>query len=41
LACDAVYLVLPEKDAESPEADELLQALPAQGARLAGCVLAG
>ncbi len=40
-ACDAVYLVLPEKDAESPEADELLQALPAQGARLAGCVLAG
>ncbi|HZY83278.1 MAG TPA: hypothetical protein VFE78_00495 [Gemmataceae bacterium] len=40
-ACDAVYLVLPEKDAESPEVDELLQALPAQGARLAGCVLAG
>ncbi len=40
-ACDAVYLVLPEKDAESAEADELLQALPAQGARLAGCVLAG
>jgi Mrp family chromosome partitioning ATPase len=40
-ACDAVYLVLPEKDAESPEVDELLQALPAGGARLAGCVLAG
>ena len=40
-ACDAVYLVLPEKDAESPEVDELLQALPALGARLAGCVLAG
>jgi Mrp family chromosome partitioning ATPase len=40
-ACDAVYLVLPEKDAESPAVDELLQALPALGARLAGCVLAG
>jgi Mrp family chromosome partitioning ATPase len=40
-ACDAVFLVVPEKDAESPEADELFQALPAQGARLAGCVLAG
>jgi Mrp family chromosome partitioning ATPase len=40
-ACDAVYLVLPEKDAESPAVDELLQALPAAGARLAGCVLAG
>jgi tyrosine-protein kinase Etk/Wzc len=40
-ACDAVYLVVPEKDAESPEVDELLQALPAAGARLAGCVLAG
>jgi Mrp family chromosome partitioning ATPase len=40
-ACDAVFLVLPEKDAETPHVDELLQTLPRQGIRLAGCILAG
>jgi hypothetical protein len=36
-----VFLVLPEKDAETPRVDELLQMLPRQGIRLAGCILAG
>jgi Mrp family chromosome partitioning ATPase len=40
-AADAVYVVLPEDQAESPQADALLQSVPASGARLAGCVLAG
>jgi Mrp family chromosome partitioning ATPase len=39
-AADAVFLVLPEKDAESPQADALLRDLPGQGAHLAGCILA-
>jgi hypothetical protein len=38
-ACDAVFLVLPEKDAETPWIEELLQTLPRQGVRLAGCIL--
>jgi Mrp family chromosome partitioning ATPase len=40
-AADAVYLVLPEKDAETPQTDDLLQAICEYGARLAGCILAG
>jgi Mrp family chromosome partitioning ATPase len=40
-ACDAVCLVVPEAEAESPEVDNLLQAIPRHGARLAGCILAG
>jgi Mrp family chromosome partitioning ATPase len=40
-ACDAVYLVLSEQEAETPEVDDLLQVIPEQGARLAGCILAG
>jgi Mrp family chromosome partitioning ATPase len=40
-AADAVYLVLPEKEAETPQADDLLQAIVEYGAKLAGCVLAG
>jgi Mrp family chromosome partitioning ATPase len=40
-AADAVYLVLPEKDAETPQTDDLLQAIAEYGARLAGCILAG
>ncbi len=39
VACDAVYVVLPEVEAESPQADQLFQAIQAQGARLGGCVL--
>jgi Mrp family chromosome partitioning ATPase len=40
-ACDAVYLVVPEDEAESPQVDDLFQAIPQQGARLGGCILAG
>jgi Mrp family chromosome partitioning ATPase len=39
VACDAVYVVTPEADAESPQTDQLVQAIPKQGARLGGCVL--
>jgi polysaccharide biosynthesis transport protein len=38
-ACDAVFLVLPEQEAETPRTDALLQLLPGQGIRLAGCIL--
>lgn len=38
-SCDAVYLVLPEAEAESREAQSLCQLIPEQGAKLAGCVL--
>lgn len=40
-AVDAVCLVVPENDAETPQSDALLQAIADQGARLAGCILAG
>ena len=40
-ACDAVCLVLAEQEAETPRVDDLLRAIPAQGARLVGCVLTG
>ena len=40
-AADAVYLVLPEKEADTPQADALQQAIVDHGARLAGCILAG
>jgi Mrp family chromosome partitioning ATPase len=39
MACDVVYLVLPEREAGSPRMDELLQTFPLQGARLGGCIL--
>jgi Mrp family chromosome partitioning ATPase len=39
--CDAVYLVVAEDEAESPQVDDLYQSIPAQGGRLAGCILAG
>ncbi len=39
-ACDAAYLVLPEREAFSPRLDELLQMIPRQGTRLGGCILA-
>jgi Mrp family chromosome partitioning ATPase len=37
--CDAVYPVLPEADAAGSRLDELLQALPRQGAVPTGCLL--
>jgi Mrp family chromosome partitioning ATPase len=40
-ACDAVYLVVAEEEAESSQVDDLFQAIPEQGGRLAGCILAG
>jgi Mrp family chromosome partitioning ATPase len=38
-ACDAVYVVVPEHECESPQTDALLQVISNQGARLAGCIL--
>jgi Mrp family chromosome partitioning ATPase len=38
-ACDAVFLVTSEQEAETPQTDALLQLIPTQGARLAGCIL--
>jgi Mrp family chromosome partitioning ATPase len=38
--CDAVYLIVPETEAECPEANALCQLIPEQGGRLAGCILA-
>ncbi len=38
-ACDAVFLVTPESKAETSQIDALIQLLPTQGARLAGCIL--
>jgi Mrp family chromosome partitioning ATPase len=38
-ACDAVFLVAPESEAETPQTDALLRLIPEQGARLAGCIL--
>jgi Mrp family chromosome partitioning ATPase len=38
-ACDAVFLVVPDSEAETPQTDALLRLIPEQGARLAGCVL--
>jgi Mrp family chromosome partitioning ATPase len=38
-ACDAVFLVVSESEAETPHIDALVQLIPAQGARLAGCIL--
>ncbi|HMC64768.1 MAG TPA: hypothetical protein VKI65_07500, partial [Gemmataceae bacterium] len=38
-ACDAVYLILPEAKAESPELDSLAKEIPQHGSRLCGCIL--
>lgn len=38
-ACDPIYVVVPQSDAEAPSVQELLQAMPGQGARLGGCLL--
>ncbi len=39
VACDAVYVVTPETEAEAPQVDQLIQVISEQGARLGGCVL--
>ncbi len=41
VACDVAFLVLPEQEAESPRVDELFQAIPDKGVRLAGCIFVG
>lgn len=38
-ACDVVFLVTPESEAETPQTDALLRLIPEQGGRLAGCIL--
>lgn len=38
-ACDAVFLVTAETEAETPQTDALLRLIAEQGARLAGCIL--
>jgi receptor protein-tyrosine kinase len=37
--CDAVYVVLPDGEADTPEAGALCQLIPEQGGFLAGCIL--
>src|SRR5260370_1358731 len=39
LACDAVYVVMPEAEAESPQTDQLMRVVAEHGVRLGGCVL--
>jgi protein-tyrosine kinase len=38
-ACDALFLVMPEAEAETPRTDALLRLIAEQGARVAGCIL--
>jgi Mrp family chromosome partitioning ATPase len=38
-ACDAAYLVLPQSEAETPEAEAWVRTLPQQGAALRACIL--
>jgi Mrp family chromosome partitioning ATPase len=38
-ACDAIYLVLPHKEADSRQVDELVRTLPHQGCPLRGSIL--
>jgi Mrp family chromosome partitioning ATPase len=40
-AADAVFVVLAELEAESPQTDAVLRAVTDQGARLGGCILSG
>jgi Mrp family chromosome partitioning ATPase len=40
-ACDRVYLVVPAREADTPAIQTLLQLIPEQGGRLAGCILSG
>jgi tyrosine-protein kinase Etk/Wzc len=39
-ACDAVYLVVSEQEAECSQVSDLCAVIPEQGAKLAGCILA-
>jgi Mrp family chromosome partitioning ATPase len=38
-ACDSVYLVLPEAEADTPETEAWVRTLPQEGARLRGCIV--
>jgi len=40
-ACDAVYLVLPAVEANTPAMDDLLELIPQQGSQLRGCIYTG
>jgi protein-tyrosine kinase len=40
-ACDNVYLLLSANESDTPQVDDLLRRLPEQGAKLAGCIIAG
>jgi Mrp family chromosome partitioning ATPase len=40
-ACDAVYVVLPAREAETPDTAECLRALHVQGIPIRGCILLG
>jgi Mrp family chromosome partitioning ATPase len=40
-ACDGVFLVLAEQEADTPPVHDLVRAMAEQGARLAGCILTG
>jgi Mrp family chromosome partitioning ATPase len=39
-ACDAVFLIVPEAESNSPQVDHLFHTIPEHGAYLAGCILA-
>lgn len=39
--CDSVFVVMPPAEADSSQVDDLFQWIPEQGARLAGCLIAG
>jgi Mrp family chromosome partitioning ATPase len=38
-ACDAIYLILPEAEAETPEVADLMEVISQQGSSLRGCIL--
>jgi Mrp family chromosome partitioning ATPase len=38
-ACDAVYLVLPDREADTPEANDLIRIIGHHGGHLRGCIL--
>jgi tyrosine-protein kinase Etk/Wzc len=40
-ACDAVFLIVPEAESNSPQVDNLFHSIPEHGAYLAGCILVG
>jgi Mrp family chromosome partitioning ATPase len=38
-ACDAVYLVVPQGQADAPQTEKLFRLIPQQGSRLRGCIV--